>query len=81
MTATDLDTGNNARLTYRIMNGSRVFYSKHDDKARKKSTSTKGNMQAAANITDIFGIFPNNGWIYLRGELDREGKDKLIYFF
>lgn len=57
------------------MNGSRVFHSKHNDKARKKSTSAKGNMQSAANITDIFGIFPNNGWIYLRGELDRETCD------
>lgn len=72
VTATDLDTGNNARLTYRIISGSQIFHSKNDDKIRAKNGIPKGNIQAAANITDIFGIFPNNGWIYLRSELDRE---------
>lgn len=79
MTATDLDAGNNARLTYRIMNGSRIFQT---NRMHAKAQSNGGvaataaaNMQLAANITDIFGIFPNNGWIYLRGELDRETCD------
>lgn len=57
------------------MNGSRIFQSKNDEKARTKSALGKGNLQVAANITDIFGIFPNNGWIHLRGELDRETCD------
>lgn len=76
MTANDLDTGNNARLTYRIVSGSQIFQSKHEnEKQRSKSNTLKVNMQAATNITDIFGIFPNNGWIYLRSELDRETCD------
>ncbi|XP_055296378.1 protein dachsous [Sitodiplosis mosellana] len=76
VTATDLDTGNNARLTYRIVSGSQMFQPRHDVKQRSKSSNTsKGNMQAAANITDIFGMFPNNGWLYLRSELDREKCD------
>lgn len=51
--AVDLDTGNNARLTYHLVsvNGSSVS-------------------------PEIFGIFPNSGWIYLRGNLDRETKDR-----
>lgn len=75
MSATDLDTGNNARLTYRIVSGTQIFQTKHDVKQHPKSNASKGNMQAATNITDIFGIFPNNGWIYLRSELDRETCD------
>lgn len=75
--ATDADTGNNARLTYRIMNGSRIFQTnRNSEKARSKgASSTKTNTQLVANITNIFGIFPNNAWIYLRGELDRETCD------
>lgn len=61
------------------MNGSRIFQTnRNDGKARAKggaAAAAKANMQLAANITDIFGIFPNNGWIYLRGELDRETCD------
>lgn len=72
VTATDLDTGNNARLTYRIVSGSQMVQPKTDEKIRTKNGIPKGNIQVAANITDIFGIFPNNGWIYLRSELDRE---------
>lgn len=26
--------------------------------------------------SDVFGIFPNSGWIYLRGNLDRETADR-----
>lgn len=47
----DLDTGNNARLTYKLHNA-----------------NTTGN--------NIFGIFPNSGWIYLQQTLDREIKDR-----
>lgn len=60
------------------MNGSRIFQTnRNNEKVRTKGSAaaSKANMQLAANITDIFGIFPNNGWIYLRGELDRETCD------
>lgn len=52
MTAVDQDTGNNARLTYRI----------------KKSNDSEDS--------DVFGIFPNSGLIYLKEKLDRETKSK-----
>ena len=48
LTATDADTGNNARLTYKLV-----------DPPGK-----------------LFGIFPNSGWLYLKGELDRETIDQ-----
>lgn len=47
MTAVDQDTGNNARLTYRIK---------------------------SSNDSNVFGIFPNSGLIYLKEKLDRETK-------
>ncbi|XP_044255905.1 protein dachsous [Tribolium madens] len=50
VTAVDLDTGNNARLTYRLLAGN--------------------------NTGEVFGIFPNSGWLYLKGSLDREIKDR-----
>lgn len=62
-------------MTYRIVGGSQIFQPKFNDKIRPKTSPSKGNMQTAANITDIFGMFPNNGWIYLRSELDRETCD------
>lgn len=78
-----MDTGNNARLTYRIVGGAQIFQQhnanqkQYDNQTRTKNAhennkSSKANVQAANNITDIFGIFPNNGWIYLRSTLDRE---------
>lgn len=50
VTALDLDTGNNARLTYRLF--------------------------PENNTGEVFGIFPNSGWLYLKGTLDRETKDR-----
>uniref|UniRef100_A0A336LSR0 CSON015170 protein n=1 Tax=Culicoides sonorensis TaxID=179676 RepID=A0A336LSR0_CULSO len=50
--AIDYDTGNNARITYRI------------DNVKTKQKSIENNL--------LFGIFPNNGWLYLKGTLDRE---------
>lgn len=47
VTALDLDTGNNARITYRI----------------------------SSDSPEVFGIFPNSGWLYLRSALDREQLD------
>ncbi|KAJ8922560.1 hypothetical protein NQ315_007590 [Exocentrus adspersus] len=55
LTAVDADTGNNARLTYRLM-----------------STNASDD----ADVNAVFGIFPNSGWLYLRGNLDRETKDR-----
>lgn len=53
-TAVDADTGNNARITYRLVSSNR-----------------------SNGINDyIFGIFPNSGWLYLNGTLDRESKDR-----
>lgn len=71
MTAVDLDTGNNARLTYRIVGGNQNFQQQH---------STTNQTAKATNNSDdaseLFGIFPNNGWIYLRAALDRETRDR-----
>lgn len=55
LTAVDADTGNNARITYKILSS---------------NTSTD------ASINQIFGMFPNSGWLYLKSTLDRETKDK-----
>lgn len=55
VTAVDLDTGNNARLTYRLISS---------------------NFSKNTESSDIFGIFPNSGWIYLHSNLDRERKDR-----
>lgn len=63
-----MDTGNNARLTYRITGGSQIVQQKSKEKSKRI-------MHDASNITDIFGIYPNNGWIYLRSTLDRETCD------
>lgn len=65
MTAIDLDTGNNARLTYRIVS--------QQQKQPNNQTSNHAN-----ESTEVFGIFPNNGWIYLRAALDRETFDRYI---
>lgn len=51
VTAIDLDTGNNARLTYRLVSN---------------------NKSDLDDTSSIFGIFPNSGWLYLKGSLDRE---------
>ncbi|KAB0799258.1 hypothetical protein PPYR_07138 [Photinus pyralis] len=54
VTALDLDTGNNARLTYRLI---------------------ASNDSVGESSSEIFGIFPNSGWIYLHRNLDREHQD------
>ncbi|XP_053677409.1 protein dachsous [Anopheles nili] len=65
VSATDADTGNNARLTYKILG--------EDHQRTGKSTQP-----ALPNepVSEIFGIFPNSGWIYLRTKLDREVKER-----
>ncbi|XP_055546785.1 protein dachsous [Wyeomyia smithii] len=59
--AVDADTGNNARLTYRILGD--------DNRPRSGKSNTRAQ---DSSIPQIFGIFPNSGWIYLRTKLDRE---------
>jgi protocadherin-16/23 len=66
VTAVDLDTGNNARLTYRLL--SNTNNTQQDDKT-PSSDADEGSEG------EIFGIFPNSGWLYLRQPLDRETKD------
>lgn len=78
MTAVDLDTGNNARLTYQIVgggggSGSTFNTSQH---AAKPAHSAAAAAAAVDNAAELFGIFPNSGWIYLRAPLDRETRDR-----
>ncbi|XP_064539649.1 protein dachsous [Drosophila montana] len=65
--ASDLDTGNNARITYRIVDAGA-------DNASSPSLASVGGPDAA--LAQHFGIFPNSGWIYLRAALDRESRDR-----
>lgn len=51
-----MDTGNNARLTYRLI-----------------SANSSG---IPTDSSEIFGIFPNSGWIYLHSTLDREQQER-----
>lgn len=39
---------------------------------QKKSNTNQND----SDVLDLFGIFPNSGWIYLRGTLDRETRDR-----
>jgi protocadherin-16/23 len=71
VTAIDLDTGNNARLTYRILGYAN--YTQHDDK--KSLSPVLSSSSGDGTEDDIFGIFPNSGWIYLLQSLDRESRD------
>lgn len=59
--AHDKDIGNNARLTYNILEGNGT---KH------KNCDKSGN-----ELGKLFGIFPNSGWLFLKGPLDRESCD------
>uniref|UniRef100_A0A182SHC2 Cadherin domain-containing protein n=1 Tax=Anopheles maculatus TaxID=74869 RepID=A0A182SHC2_9DIPT len=65
VSATDADTGNNARLTYKILG--------EDHQRTGKSTQPASPDE---RVAEIFGIFPNSGWIYLRTKLDREVKER-----
>lgn len=63
ISAVDLDTGNNARLTYRILDNDSFVL-------------TENNKTNREERSEPFGIFPNSGWIYLRRVLDRESQDQ-----
>lgn len=56
--AVDMDTGNNARLTYRVVQ------------------SADGGADGHVGASDLFGIFPNSGSLYLKKSLDRELRDR-----
>nr|CAD7585579.1 unnamed protein product [Timema genevievae] len=64
VTAVDLDTGNNARLTYRLFPSDNltVALTSRDDEKNQ----------------EVFGVFPNSGWLYLRRALDRESRDRYV---
>ncbi|XP_060647453.1 protein dachsous isoform X2 [Drosophila nasuta] len=67
--ASDLDTGNNARITYRIVDAG-------TDNASLSLGHSLALNAADADLAQHFGIFPNSGWIYLRAALDRESRDR-----
>ena len=69
VTAVDLDTGNNARLTYRIVGGDQILQ-------LQNRTTSSTNTRHSEEATELFGIFPNSGWVYLRSTLDRETRDR-----
>ena len=95
MTAVDLDTGNNARITYRIINNNSnnnnggnsqqqqqanqtliTTNNKNNNKNNNKANkNNNNNNRNSTEISQIFGIYPNSGWIYLRSPLDRETRD------
>lgn len=92
MTAVDLDTGNNARITYRIISntgnqqGNQTLINnnsnnnKNNNNKNNKNSSTSSSStitsSSSGEISQIFGIYPNSGWIYLRSPLDRETRDR-----
>ncbi|CAH1987791.1 unnamed protein product [Acanthoscelides obtectus] len=57
LTAIDADTGNNARITYKLL---------------------PSNNSDDSDIKEIFGVFPNSGWLYLKGSLDRETRSQYV---
>lgn len=76
MSASDIDTGNNARITYRIIASIRVSHKSNVSSLKIPIDSAAAKLlRSSANATDIFGIYPHNGWIYLRNALDRETCD------
>ncbi|XP_053960463.1 protein dachsous [Anastrepha ludens] len=85
VTAIDLDTGNNARITYRLVSSNNTQGLNSAGKLPTPTLlhpsgagfgATKQTLSAAdAELAQLFGIFPNSGWLYLRGPLDRESRD------
>lgn len=79
MNATDLDTGNNARITYRIVDAGADNASLSSSGLNVPGASGSAVSSSSASSSDVtqhFGIFPNSGWIYLRAALDRESRDR-----
>lgn len=44
--------------------------------ASKTTVAAAAAARYSDNISELFGIFPNSGWLYLRGTLDRETRDR-----
>lgn len=40
------------------------------------AANTKQGKSNVSEELELFGVFPNSGWIYLRGTLDREARDR-----
>lgn len=80
MNATDLDTGNNARITYRIVDAgadnASLTSSSQLHVPSASSSSSSSTASSSSDLAQHFGIFPNSGWIYLRAALDRESRDR-----
>ncbi|XP_018787095.1 PREDICTED: protein dachsous isoform X1 [Bactrocera latifrons] len=83
VTAIDLDTGNNARITYRLVSSANSTLTLNASGKLTTPTllhpsgATKQTLSSAdAELAQLFGIFPNSGWLYLRGTLDRESRDR-----
>lgn len=88
--AYDSDTGNNARLTYRLVGGEHQQHPTNQQQQqqlqkigsiRKQSPSSTLSSTATSNSAnnngiDTFGIYSNSGWIYLRDAVDRETRDR-----
>lgn len=75
MNATDLDTGNNARITYRIVDAGADNTSLTSSNHLHVPTASSSTA-SSSDLAQHFGIFPNSGWIYLRAALDRESRDR-----
>lgn len=76
MSASDIDTGNNARITYRIIASIQISHKSNVSSLKIPNESATAKLSGSStNATDIFGIYPHNGWIYLRNALDREACD------
>lgn len=79
MRASDKDTGNNARLTYRILtNESREDKQIHNAHNRSLINTIQRypkSLDGQNGGHKIFGIYPYSGWLYLRSPLDRESRD------
>lgn len=44
--------------------------------AANTNQAKQQNKLNSSDDLELFGIFPNSGWIYLRGTLDREARDR-----
>lgn len=87
--AYDSDTGNNARLTYRLVGGEQHQQNQLQKigSIRKQSPSStlstlasnnngRSSISSNNNAIDTFGIYSNTGWIYLKENVDRETRDR-----
>lgn len=75
VTAIDLDTGNNARLTYHIVGGDQQRKQQQPKQQQQQSYNTTTRF-IDVDTAELFGIYPNSGWLYLRGTIDREARDR-----